>query len=71
MELVVANLAKNVARSQQILKAVVSSIPDERYCACGSALKDAIITSPEHIADDTRERLSAIIGDYMLAAQAS
>ena len=65
VELVVANLLKNVATSQRIVQALVSELGQERHCACGSALEDAVITRPEHIREDARKRLSAIIGKYI------
>ena len=65
VELVIANLNKNVAVSQRVLEGLIPEIPDARECACGSALASAIITSPEHIADETRTRLSAITGKYL------
>lgn len=62
VELVIANLLKNVAVSQQTINALAPTIPAERLCTCGSALKDAIITSPDAIPESARRRLRAIIG---------
>ena len=63
--LVVANSIKNVAASQRVLRALVPAIPPTRGCACGSALDGAVITGPELISEDTRSRLSPIIGKYL------
>ncbi len=65
VELVVDNLRKNAQTSQRVLKALISEIPSARRCACASSLKDAIITSPDLIPASARERLSAIIGNYL------
>jgi 5'-methylthioadenosine phosphorylase len=65
VELVIANLNKNVAVSQKVLKELIPEIPATRDCACGSALASSIITSPEHISNETRTRLSAITGKYL------
>ena len=65
VELVVANLAKNVAASQGVLQTLVSAIPGRRDCPCATAVKNAIITSPDYVDESTRARLSAIIGKYM------
>lgn len=67
VELVIANMNKNVAVSQRVLAALMSEIPSGRECACGFALATAIITSPEHITGETRTRLSAITGKYLRA----
>ena len=65
VELIVANLMKNVEASRKVIRKVVRDIPDQRGCVCEYALKDAIITSPEHIGQDARKRLVAIAGRYL------
>jgi 5'-methylthioadenosine phosphorylase len=64
VELVVANLQRNVANSRLVLRQVAAELPLERGCACGHALESAIITDPQHIGGETRDRLSAIIGKH-------
>jgi 5'-methylthioadenosine phosphorylase len=73
IELVIANLNKNTEVSQRVLRDVLPAISGNRRCDCGSALENAIITSPEHIGDDTRTRLSALLGKHRdpMAASAS
>ena len=65
VELIVANLMKNVEASRKVIRKVVRDIPDQRGCVCEYALKDAIVTSPEHIGQDARKRLVAIAGRYL------
>ena len=65
IEMVVNNLLRNVATSQAIIRDLVPRIPDSRECTCASALKDAIITSPERIPDSAGRRLSAIVDKYL------
>ena len=60
--LVVANMQKNVAASQEVLKSVVSSIPDQRDCMCPTALANAIITDLGQVPEETRQRLLVITG---------
>ena len=67
VELVVNNLLKNVATSQDIIVDVVSKIPTIRQCECGSALKDSIITSYEHIPNSTKNKLSLVVNKYLKA----
>jgi 5'-methylthioadenosine phosphorylase len=64
VELVIANLLKNVEISRAIISDMASRIPEARDCECGSALKDAIITSRDLIPQEAREQLSAIVGKY-------
>ena len=65
VELVIANLMKNVANAQKIIQALVTALPEKRACTCGSALETAIITGREHISKETKTRLAAIVGKYV------
>ena len=64
VDMVVANLLKNVSTSRDVLRRVIPRISVERDCPCASALKHAIITSTESIPGDVRERMQPIIGKY-------
>ena len=65
VDMVIANLLKNVSTSKEILRRVITQIPEERACACASALKDAIITSRDGIPGDIREKMHPIVGKYL------
>ena len=65
VELVVANLLKNVAASQEALRLLLPTIPTERPCDCGNALRDALITSRDAIPGKTIEKLQPILGKYI------
>jgi 5'-methylthioadenosine phosphorylase len=65
VEMVVANLQRSVEVAKNIVKAVVSRIPRQRACACATALKDAIITSPEQIPAFLKKDLALLIGKYV------
>ena len=65
VEMVVANLSKNVATSKDILRSILSDIPSRKDCLCSDALKDSIITSPDRVPSETRERLQPIVGKYL------
>src|SRR5690606_23504105 len=61
VEIVIQNLLKNVATSKQIVREVTAKIPTERTCSCSHALKDAIVTAPEKITPDIRQRYKLLI----------
>jgi len=65
IEMVIANLLKGVEMAKKILKMVVTQIPKKRECPCATALKDAIITSPEHIPAHIKKELALLIGKYV------
>ena len=62
---IVAVLNQNAANACKVVKAAVAAMPTERSCACASALKYAILTSPDAIPAATRERLDLLIGKYI------
>ena len=67
VELVINNLRKNVALSQNIICKVTDFLHKDDFkeeCSCRNALKDALITQPENIPDTTREKLAVIINKY-------
>ena len=65
VETVVANLGRNAAASQSILRRLIPSIGAERSCGCGDALRNAIVTSKENAPRETLERLGPIVSRYM------
>ena len=65
VETVVENLNKNVRNAQAIMREAVRRLAQsERACACGSALRNAIFTSPDLWPEATTKRLEAIIKKY-------
>jgi 5'-methylthioadenosine phosphorylase len=68
VEMVVANLARNVANAQQIIRGVAASLPPSREgsgCACPSALAHAIMTDPQLITPAMRERYGPLLSKYL------
>ena len=65
VDLVVANLNKNVQRAQATIAALVPAIARTRTCTCGDALQSSIMTSPEAITPESKERLGVLIGRYV------
>jgi 5'-methylthioadenosine phosphorylase len=65
IEMVLANVQRNVATSQQVLRNLVPSLVHDRQCGCANALASAIITDQEHITPQAQRRLAAIIGKYV------
>ncbi len=65
VELVIRTLQKNTALAQQAIARLVRSLPEARDCACGQALKDALITAPDRIPGETRQRLALLVDKYL------
>ena len=65
VEMIVDNLQQNSSNAQRIIRETLRTLPGERNCACGSALRDALITDRSLIPDDTKEKLKHIVGKYL------
>lgn len=65
VEMVLANLAKNIQNAKNILKTLIPALGAQRGCSCQEALKYAIITDRKFIPEKTREELKIIIGKYL------
>ena len=61
---VVAVLHQNSANASRAVRAAVAAMPRERACACTTALKFAILTSPDAFPAATRNKLDLLLGKY-------
>ena len=62
---IIATLNQNATNAQNVLREAVKTMPGERKCNCGSALKHAIITDPNVIPIKLKKNLAAILGKYL------
>lgn len=62
---VIETMDQNVAKAIKMVETVVPRIPEERECICASAMEYGVITAPEAIPPETREKLDLIIGKYI------
>jgi 5'-methylthioadenosine phosphorylase len=68
VEMVIEYLNKNVANAQRIIRGAVERLTQgDLVSPYNSALKHAVMTNPDKITKETRERLAAIIGKYFPA----
>ena len=65
VESVVVVLRQNVRTARVILREAIRMIPPARTCACGHALRDAIITARERIPAEVKRDLAPIVGKYL------
>ncbi len=66
VDVILNTLHKNIDIAKKIIKLAVAKIPKERSCECATALETAIITSPELIPTEQKEKLNLLIGKYIL-----
>jgi 5'-methylthioadenosine phosphorylase len=66
VEMVIEYLNRNSENAQKLIAGAVARLAQSgRACKCGRSLRHAIITSPDKIAPEVKERLKAIIGKYV------
>jgi 5'-methylthioadenosine phosphorylase len=64
VEMVIRTLQKNTAIAQEAILNLLDLI-EEQPCSCHSALKDSIMTRPDLIPENTREKLKLLIQKYI------
>jgi 5'-methylthioadenosine phosphorylase len=61
-DLAIANLTKNAANAQQVVRALVKRLHHAPPCsAAHAALSTSLVTRPEHMSETTRTRLRALL----------
>ena len=66
VEMVIEYLNRNAVNAQKLIAGAVARLAGaERSCKCGRALRHAIITAPDMITSEAKDRLKAIIGKYV------
>jgi 5'-methylthioadenosine phosphorylase len=68
VEMVVANLTRNVENAKRIIRAVAASMPATRAqqtCGCEHALANAILTDHSQITAPLRAKYSVLLGKYL------
>ena len=65
VEMVVQNLQKNAATSQEVLRRVIPRLNGRRSCPCATALQDAIITPRDLVPEALKLKLAPIAGRYL------
>ena len=66
VEMVVANVTKNVEMAKSAVRRVVGNIGKfDESCGCQAALASAIMTSPDAISDELRSKHDLLIGRHL------
>jgi 5'-methylthioadenosine phosphorylase len=65
VEMVMRVLHRNTQVAQEAIRILTGDLRPEHACGCADALQDAIITAPERIPMQTRQRLDLLLGKYL------
>jgi 5'-methylthioadenosine phosphorylase len=66
VEAILAVMSRNVGNARRLVAATTPRLARARECACGHALATAILTAPDRIPPEARERLNLLIGKYIV-----
>jgi 5'-methylthioadenosine phosphorylase len=65
VEQVVAVLHQNAGNAAKVVRSAIAAMPTQKSCACGDALKYAILTDRTAIPAATRKRLGILLDKYL------
>ena len=65
VEMVVANLMKNSATAQAVVRLAVAALDPDADCSCRHALATAVMTQPKAMRPATRKKLSLLLQKYL------
>jgi len=62
---VVAVLHQNADNAARVVRSAIATMPAEKTCGCGNALKYAILTDCKAIPAEARQKLSILLDKYL------
>jgi len=65
VDIIVAHQIQTPMTAQQVIASAVDELPFARSCECATALKHALITRPEAVPAEARERLAPLVAKYL------
>ena len=65
VEAILEVMGRNVENARRLVAMTAPALAKPRACSCGSALKNAILTAPDRIPAEARQRLDLLVGKYL------
>jgi 5'-methylthioadenosine phosphorylase len=65
VEAILTTMRSNIENAKKTIKLAAGRIPEVRQCDCASALGPALVTAPEMIPAEQKEKLDLLIGKYI------
>ncbi len=65
VDIVIEILNRNTEIAQQAVRSLARNLRPERSCACSTALASALITRPDRIPLETRQKLAILVDKYL------
>jgi 5'-methylthioadenosine phosphorylase len=67
---IIAVLTQNTNNATDVVRHAVKALPQKRSCKCGSALQHALMTEPDKIPVETRQKLRLLLDKYLAPVEA-
>ena len=64
-EIILNRLRQNIDTARRIIKLAISKMPEKPGCDCATALQTALVTAPELIPEEQKQKLDLLIGKYI------
>lgn len=65
VDMVVRTLGENAKKANETIINLLKLLPDQADCSCTTALADAIITNPERITPEIKQRFGVLVEKYL------
>jgi 5'-methylthioadenosine phosphorylase len=65
VEQIIAVLHQNAENAAKVVRSAIATMPIEKSCGCGDALKYAILTDRKAIPDAARKKLAILLDKYL------
>ena len=65
VDMVIKTLNQNTGIAQKAVQALVKTLTEKRGCTCGTSLASAILTNPQVIPPETRQKLDLLVKKYL------
>ena len=65
LEAIMSVCKKNIENSKKIIKNFILEVESDKKCSCQNALSQAIVTNPNYISPETKNKLGIMIDKYI------
>jgi 5'-methylthioadenosine phosphorylase len=65
VEAILSTMRQNIENARKTIKLAVGRLPEKRECDCATALGPAIVTPPELVPAEQKQKLDLLIGKYI------
>ncbi len=65
VDAILSTMRQNMALAKKIIRLAIKNMPPKRDCDCATALAGAIVTNPELVPQEQKQKLALLLGKYI------